>query len=64
MPSCPSCNNYKRAFTLEKFRDYVQQQPEILRRDRSTVRMAERFGLLTFDPKPVVFYFERYENGK
>lgn len=56
--SCASCNNYKKTFCLETFRSELQRQPEILKRSKSTVRLAERFGLIEFKTKPVVFYFE------
>ena len=58
MPACRSCNNYKSGNPLESFRRELQRQPEKLRRDRPTVRLSERFGLLKFDEKPIVFYFE------
>lgn len=58
MPACNSCNNYKGPFTLEGFRKNLQKQTEVLRRDRPTVRLAERYGLVKFEDKPVVFYFE------
>lgn len=58
MPACASCNNYKRTFCLETFRSELQRQPEILRRDRPTVRLAERFGLIKIEEKQVVFHFE------
>jgi 5-methylcytosine-specific restriction endonuclease McrA len=56
--SCSSCNNYKSTKCLETFRAELQRQPEILRNERPTVRLSERFGLLQFNIKPVVFYFE------
>lgn len=58
MPSCCSCNNYKSGNPLEVFRKMVSRQIEILRRDRPTFRLAERFGLIKCEPKEVVFYFE------
>lgn len=58
VPACCSCNNYKRANDLELFRKEIQRQPDILRRSKPTVRLAERFGLITMEEKPVIFYFE------
>jgi 5-methylcytosine-specific restriction endonuclease McrA len=58
MPSCRSCNNYKSGNPLEAFRASVENQIEILRRDRPTFRLAERFGLIECRPKEIVFYFE------
>jgi hypothetical protein len=62
-PSCRSCNNYKSSLPMEEFRRYVGQQIEILRRDRPTFRMAERFGLIQCLPQKVVFHFEKIENN-
>lgn len=62
-PSCRSCNNYKGGNPLHVFRKYVEQQIEILRRDRPTFRMAERFGLIQCLPQKVVFHFEKIENN-
>lgn len=58
MPSCCSCNNYKSGNPLEVFRKSIARQIEILRRDRPTFRLAERYGLIKCEPKEVVFYFE------
>lgn len=59
MPSCCSCNNYKSGNPLEAFRTMVSRQVEILRRDRPTFRLAERYGLIECKPVDrVVFYFE------
>lgn len=59
-PACFSCNNYKRAHDLETFRKEIEKQVERLRRDKPTVRLAERFGLLSFHPRAVKFYFEEH----
>lgn len=61
MPSCPSCNIYKSANSLESFRRSISKQIDILRRDRPTFRLAERYGLIECKPKEVKFYFESYE---
>jgi Restriction endonuclease len=60
MPSCRSCNNYKSGNPLEVFRKSIENQIEILRRDRPTFRLAERYGLIECKPKPVIFYYEGY----
>lgn len=61
MPSCRSCNNYKGGNRLETFRKSIEDQVKVLRRDRPTFRLAERFGLIECKPKPVVFYFEKFK---
>lgn len=58
MPACRSCNNYKSGNPLEVFREGVQSQLDVLRRDRPTFRLAERYGLIECKSKVVVFYFE------
>ena len=58
MPACCSCNNYKSTCDLETFRKEIQMQPERLMRAKPMVRLAERFGLVKIQEKPVVFYFE------
>lgn len=63
MPSCRSCNNYKSGNPLEVFRKAIANQIDILRRDRPTFRLAERFGLIECKPKQITFYFENYENN-
>lgn len=62
MPSCRSCNNYKSGNPLETFRSSVANQINILRRDRPTFRLAERFGLIECKPKEIIFYFEKYDD--
>jgi len=64
LPACRSCNNYKSTLTLEKFRTAIERWPEVLARGSVTYRNAVRFGLVTPNPHPAVFYFERSgENG-
>jgi len=57
-PACCSCNNYKNGNPLESFRKSIARQIEILRRDRPTFRLAERYGLIKCEEKEVIFYFE------
>lgn len=58
MPACRACNKFKSTFSLETFRSEIQKQVERLRRDKPTFRLAERYGLIECNSKPVVFYFE------
>ena len=58
LPACRSCNNYKHALTLDKFRAALERMPDVLARDNVTYRNAVRFGLVTPTPHPIVFYFE------
>jgi predicted restriction endonuclease len=60
LPSCRPCNNYKLFFTLEEFRRMVGDQINLLRRNATNFRHAERFGLVKATvPESIVFYFER-----
>jgi len=61
MPSCRSCNNYKSGNPIEAFRLAIENQIQVLRRDRPTFRLAERFGLIECKPKQIVFYFENFK---
>lgn len=59
MPSCRMCNHYKSTYTLEKLRGQLSRLPEQL--DRSfDFRLAERYGLVSKNPRPVFFYFENH----
>ena len=58
LPACRSCNHYKSAMTLEKFRSAIENYPRVLSRDNVTYRNAVRFGVVLPTPKEVRFYFE------
>lgn len=58
-PSCPPCNIDKHSMGLEDWRGMIQRTNEVLARDVSTFRRALRYGLVTLNPAPVVFYFEQ-----
>lgn len=59
LPTCSSCNIYKRTMNLEVFREQLTKIPGRLHRDTSTYGIAKRYGLIVEDLKPVVFYFEK-----
>lgn len=58
MPSCKSCNNYKKTLTLEKFRNEMQKQVQRCNEYSKNYKFAKKFGLVVEVNKPVVFYFE------
>jgi len=59
-PACFSCNNYKRAHSLETFRSEISQQIRRLRRDQPTFRLAERYGLISCNEDVTIqFFFEK-----
>lgn len=61
MPACAPCNLHKGGYSLEEWRDILQRSAAILRRDTSTFRAGERFGIIAVNEVPIVFYFEREE---
>ena len=57
MPSCRSCNHYKRAYDLEQFRHAMIT----LHKRISQIyicKVAERYGIITIKPFDGRFYFE------
>lgn len=58
-PACPPCNIDKHSMTLESWRKLMQGSNEVLMRDVSTFRRAVRYGLVTLNAEPIVFYFEK-----
>lgn len=58
MPACAPCNLHKGGYSLEQWRALLQRSAEVLARDKSIFRAAERFGLITVNKQPVTFYFE------
>jgi 5-methylcytosine-specific restriction endonuclease McrA len=59
MPACKACNLHKGGYSLESWRTYLQRSAEIVRKQTSTFRAGERFGVITVSDAPIVFYFER-----
>lgn len=64
MPACAPCNLHKGGYSLEGWRDILQRSAAICRRDTSTFKAGERFGIITVSEKPVVFYFEALDHHK
>lgn len=58
LPSCRSCNNYKRTFSLEQFRSQIERCPTILKGESATYRNAVRFSMVIPNPHHIQFYFE------
>lgn len=63
-PACAPCNLMKSSYSLEMFRKQVSLQVERCRKSSMNFRTAERFGLIETVEKPVVFWFERYQEKK
>lgn len=58
VPSCRSCNHYKRAHSLEVFRRYIEEIPKKLQRDSYIYRIGKDYGLVADHCGKVEFYFE------
>jgi 5-methylcytosine-specific restriction endonuclease McrA len=58
-PACRVCNNWKWNFTIEEFRYEIKKQVDRCRLYSRNFRMAERYGLVSENKKPVEFYFEK-----
>ena len=61
MPSCRSCNHYKRAHSLETFRRYIEEIPMKLSRDNYIYKVGLRYNLVEEKPRKIKFYFEQVE---
>lgn len=57
-PSCRRCNHYKRAHSLETFREMLRTLHKRMR-DIYINKVAEDYGIIKIEPWDGVFYFER-----
>lgn len=62
MPSCRTCNHYKRDNSLEGFRKMISTIPKKLARDSYIYRVGMAYGFYTDEPKDIRFYFETLNN--
>lgn len=62
LAACCSCNNYKHSFTIEQFRNELQQLQIRLHKHNSTYRIAKRFNLIKENENKIIFYFEEAEH--
>jgi 5-methylcytosine-specific restriction endonuclease McrA len=60
MPACAACNLHKGGYALEGWRNIIQRSAAICRRDTSTFKVGERFGIIVVHEKPVEFFFEKH----
>jgi len=63
MPSCFACNNYKINMDLERFRSELGKQAERALKTSVNCRLAVKYGLFLQNNHPIVFFFEKWENG-
>ena len=59
MPSCRRCNHYKRAHSLETFRQMIEEIPNKLFRDNYIYKVGLDYGLVSAHKQKVTFYFEQ-----
>jgi 5-methylcytosine-specific restriction endonuclease McrA len=59
MPACASCNINKHSLSLEEFRSLIQGFMKHLNEHSTQYKIAKRYGLVTEDIKPIIFYFEK-----
>ena len=62
-PSCPSCNRMKSSFTLKQFRELIGGFINSLNSYHPQYRFVKKYGLVEETNKPVVFYYEKYEQN-
>lgn len=63
MPSCALCNNSKGGYRLEEWRKMLERSAEIVAKQKPIFKAGVRFGVIRVTGEPVVFHFERVENG-
>lgn len=61
VPSCPSCNMMKNSFTLEQFRENIQNFVRSLNNYNVQYKFARKFGLIIQTDEKVEFYFETFK---
>lgn len=63
MPSCRRCNHYKRAHSLETFREMIETIPQKLVRDNYIYKVGLDYNLIKEHPHKIEFYFENHEKS-
>jgi len=62
-PACAPCNLFKATWTIEDMRNEISKQAERARAYSVNFRTAERFGLVEVVQKPVIFWFEIFDES-
>lgn len=63
MPSCRTCNHYKRANRLETFRRYIEEIPEKLFNSSYIYKIGLIYGNVIENKTPIKFYFEEVDEN-
>jgi 5-methylcytosine-specific restriction endonuclease McrA len=61
-PACRSCNIQKNSFSLEEFRNNIQNFVNSLNAYSTQYKFAKRYGLVQETEQKVEFYFEKHNN--
>ena len=64
MPACRRCNHYKRAHSLETFRQMIEEIPSKLYRDNYIYKVGLDYGLIEPHEEKVKFLFEQVADGR
>jgi hypothetical protein len=59
MPTCRRCNHYKRAHSLEVFRQMIEEIPYKLTRDNYIYKVGLDYDLIEEHRHKIKFYFEK-----
>lgn len=59
MPACRRCNHYKRAHSLEVFRQMIEEIPRKLLRDNYIYKVGLDYAIIRAEERKIVFYFEK-----
>ena len=60
IPACASCNINKHRYTIEEFRESIAGYLRSLNLRMVQYKMVKKYGLVEETNKPVVFYFEQF----
>jgi hypothetical protein len=63
MPACRSCNFYKSTYSLETFRELIQEIPQKLMKV-FIYKIGLKYGIIEVKETPIVFYFEKCSGYK
>jgi len=63
-PACPSCNIQKNSYSLEHFRENIENYIRSLNRDSVQYKVAKRYGLVQETGFKVIFFFEKVKQDK
>lgn len=57
-PACVRCNRVKATYTIEEFREELEQQHHRLLKYNAAYRLCVYLNKIVFETKRIVFYFE------